>query len=416
MAVRTATRLSRRPPGPALAAWGLWLLGGLAFAVVVWLEELVRRAGRPDLVQPLSGDAASLLLASFSAGTVGAVLVGRRPRHPVGWLLLGLGLSFIVTAVIEGYATYGLLARAEPLPGASSLAWVGDVSWILLPACIGFILLLTPTGSPPSPRWRWWVWLTAAAPLVFMATEAVLPWELEAPFQSVTNPLAVPALVGGPVEAVLRVLGGASLVLTQLAVVAGAGSLVVRFRRARGIERLQLRWVALAAALSGVAAAAVVAGTLTRTEALWLWPTAVYVTVLPLAIGAAILRYRLYDLDRIISRTLAYATLTVLLGLGYAAVVLVGGRLLPDSSSLTVAAATLAAAAAFQPARRRVQRAVDRRFNRHRYDAARTIQAFSALLRDEVDLDTLRAELLAVTDQTMQPTTVSLWLRARPRD
>ena len=135
--------------------------------------------------------------------------------------------------------------------------------------------------------------------------------------------------------------------------------------------------------------------------------------ILSAGIGAAILRYRLYDLDRIVSRTLAWTVLTLLLGLGYAAAVLLLGRLLPDSSSLAVAGATLAVAAIFQPARRRVQETVDRRFNRRRYDAARTIAAFSARLREEVDLDTLSVELLAVTDQTMQPTTVSLWLRAR---
>jgi hypothetical protein len=135
------------------------------------------------------------------------------------------------------------------------------------------------------------------------------------------------------------------------------------------------------------------------------------VALLPLATGAAILRYRLYDLDRIISRTLAYGLLTVLLGLGYAGVVLGLGRLLPQGSSLAVAAATLAVAAVFQPARRRVQQTVDRRFNRRRYDAARTIAAFSDRLREQVDLDTLSADVLAVVDHTMQPTRASLWLR-----
>ncbi|HZB58322.1 MAG TPA: hypothetical protein VFA73_03975, partial [Actinomycetota bacterium] len=192
-----------------------------------------------------------------------------------------------------------------------------------------------------------------------------------------------------------------------------AGSLVVRFRRARGIERLQLRWVALAAVLAGVAAIGVAAGTVTGIEAVWLWSSYAYIVVLPLVIGASVLRYRLYDLDRILSRTLAWTLLTVLLGLGYGAIVVLLGRLLPDSSSLAVAGATLAVAAIFQPARRRVQAVVDRRFNRHRYDAARTIQAFSGRLRQQVDLDSLSAELLAVTDQTMQPTTVSLWLRPR---
>jgi hypothetical protein len=141
----------------------------------------------------------------------------------------------------------------------------------------------------------------------------------------------------------------------------------------------------------------------------------VCVTILPLAIGAAILRYRLYDLDRIVSRTLAYGLLTVLLGGGYAAVVLGLGRLLGRDSSLVIAVATLAVAAAFQPARRRIQRAVDRRFNRRKYDAAQTIEAFSARLRDQIDLDTLSSELLAVVDQTMEPTRVSLWLRPSPR-
>jgi hypothetical protein len=149
-------------------------------------------------------------------------------------------------------------------------------------------------------------------------------------------------------------------------------------------------------------------------QPLWEWVTGAYLVALPLATGASILRYRLYDLDRIISRTVAYALLTVLLGLGYAAVALALGQLLGRDSSLAVAGATLAVAATFQPARRRVQAAVDRRFNRRRYDAARTIAAFSARLREQVDLDTLSAELLAVAGQTMQPTTATLWLRPRP--
>src|SRR5918996_207065 len=401
-AVTATTGRSTRWPPAVLAAWALWLLGTAAFGGTLWLEELLRRAGRPDLVSGLTEDiAVPLLLASFSAGTVGAVLSARRPRHPVGWLLLGLGVSMIVVAVVDTYARYALLAGAGPLPADRAAALLADAGWIIWPACIALVLLLTPTGSPPSPRWRWWVWLTAAAPLVFIATEALLPWALEPPFQSVTSPLDVPALVDGPVAGTLQALGSIALILVQLTVLAAAGSLVVRFRRARGVERLQLRWVALAAALSGVAAAAVVAGTLTGTEAVWLWASAVYLMVLPLAVAAAVLRYRLYDLDRIISRTLAYAVLTVLLGLGYAAVVLGLGRLLPQDSSLVVAAATLTVAAVFQPVRRRIQTAVDRRFNRRRYDAAQTIQAFSGRLREEVDLDTLTDDLLAVTEETM---------------
>ena len=186
---------------------------------------------------------------------------------------------------------------------------------------------------------------------------------------------------------------------------------MVRFRRAQGVERQQLRWVVFAAGLSAAAALVVVVGMVTGIPALYIWSAAVYVAILPVAIGAAILRYRLYDLDRIISRALAYGLLTVLLGGGYASVVLGLGQLLGQDSSLAVAAATLVVAAVFQPARRRIQQTVDRRFNRRRYDTARTIQAFSARLREQVDLDTLNVDLLAVVDHTMQPTQASLWLR-----
>jgi hypothetical protein len=203
-----------------------------------------------------------------------------------------------------------------------------------------------------------------------------------------------------------------SFAVTVLAIPVGAWSLVVRFRRARGTERQQLRWLALGAAVVAVAVAAMVVLVFSGNFAAVPWVFDLFVVpTLPLATGAAILRYRLYDLDRIISRTLAYGLLTVLLGLGYAAVVLGLGRLLGRDSSLVVAAATLAVAAAFQPLRRRVQAAVDRRFNRRRHDAAQTIAAFSDRLRDQVDLDTLSTELLAVADRTLEPTTVSLWLR-----
>jgi hypothetical protein len=229
---------------------------------------------------------------------------------------------------------------------------------------------------------------------------------------------AVPG-AGRPFD--LRGLGGIllaanqlALAVTTLAVVAAAGSLVGRFRRARGVERLQLRWVAWAAVLvvlGGVVVLVALAVGVRGATALLGWAVGVSLAVLPVAIGAAILRYRLYDLDRIISRTLAYGLLTIVLGLACAGVVLGLGRLLPLNSSLVVAAATLAVAAVVQPARRRIQQAVDRRFNRRRHDAARLIEAFGARLRDQVELDPLTAELLAVVDQTMQPTQASLWLR-----
>jgi hypothetical protein len=219
--------------------------------------------------------------------------------------------------------------------------------------------------------------------------------------------LAVPALAR-----LLAVLAVAGVVIVPVSLLAGAGSLVVRFRRARGVERLQLRWLAYAAALAaGLLLVALVAAFVLAKDEVVTASLALGVALLPLATGAAILRYRLYDLDRIISRTLAYGLLTVLLGGGYAGMVLGLGQLLGQDSSLVVAAATLAVAGAFQPARRRIQLAVDRRFNRRRHDAAQTIAAFGARLRDQVDLTTLTGELLAAVDQTMQPTQASLWLR-----
>jgi hypothetical protein len=202
-----------------------------------------------------------------------------------------------------------------------------------------------------------------------------------------------------------------ALVITLLSVVVGGASLVVRFRRARGVERQQLRLVASAAVVAAAGIPVAMAGISLESPAVVGVAVLGSAAVLCLAITAAILRYRLYDLDRIISRTLAYGLLTLSLGSGYAAVVLGLGQLLGQDSSLAVAGATLAVAAAFRPARHRIQALVDRRFNRRRYDAARTIAAFGTRLRDQVDLDTLTVELLAVVDQTMQPTQASLWLR-----
>ena len=246
-----------------------------------------------------------------------------------------------------------------------------------------------------------------AAAAVAVVSTTLLPFD--EPFRAVANPLAVDALPG-PLS-VLSVLGW---VVTGLSVPVGAASLVVRFRRARGVERLQLQWLVLAAGVTVVAVLVLVALAPTGNEVLLGWASAVCVALLPLATGAAILRYRLYDLDRIISRTLAYGLLTVLLGGAYAGAVLGLGQLLGQGRSLVVAGATLAVAAVFQPARRRVQATVDRRFNRRRYDATQTIAAFSGRLREQVDLDTLTAGLLAVVDQTMQPTRASLWLRPSP--
>ncbi|HWD43741.1 MAG TPA: hypothetical protein VHM23_08555 [Actinomycetota bacterium] len=325
----------------------------------------------------------------------------------MGWLLLGVALGLAANVLVESYVKYGLLVRPGSLPAARLLVGLLYSPVVVWLSCAGFVLLLTPSGRLPSPRWRWWARPATAAPVVAVVAAAVQPDPLAPDYHG--NALAVPALARP-----LAAAGVAAIALVLVSVLVGAGSLVGRFRRARGVERQQLRWLALAAVqAAGLLLVGLVAGYLGQ-DAVVLASLTLGVALLPLATGAAILRYRLYDLDRIVSRAVAYGLLTVLLGGGYALVVLGLGQLLGRDSSLAVAAATLAVAAVFQPARRRVQELVERRFNRRRYDAARTIGAFSARLRDQVDLDDLRGELLTVVEQTMQPTRASLWLRPPP--
>jgi hypothetical protein len=405
MAVTSPAGLGRPRRWLAGLAWVLWALIMLGLAVVPWMDRLMIRAGRPDLAQ-FAGAAFAAVVGCLSAATVGAVLASRRPRHPVGWLLLAFALSLTAAGVIASYVAYGLLARPGALPAATAVARYYPATAPTALALLGLVLLLTPTGSPPSPRWRRWAVLTAATPVLLLLLAPVAPGRFDPRSMVTSSPFNDRALGG-----VLLVANQVAMAVTILAVVVAAGSLVVRFRRARGIERQQLRWVALAAALMLLAAPVILAASALGIPVLVDWAAAVCVAVLPLAVGAAVLRYRLYDLDRIISRTLAYGLLTLLLGGGYALVVLGLGRLLGRESPLVVAAATLAVAALFQPARRRIQAAVDRRFNRRRHDAARIVEGFGARLRDQVDLDTLTADLLGVVDQTMQPTQASLWLR-----
>src|SRR5215207_9868083 len=398
----------RRRAWPAVLAWSLYALVLLLFATYPVLDRLARDAGRPDLAL-LAPFVVAPSLAALTASTVGAVLASRRPRHPVGWLLLTLGLSMAVGGVIAGYLPYTVIVRPGALGGAALLARIYAPLTNLALAALGLVLLLTPTGSAPSPGWRRWGFASAAAMAALAVAATVAPGSVDAPTLAVEGPVG-PRAFGGALEVVNQL----ALVVAILTLLGGAGSRVTRFRRARGVERQQLRWLALAAALTGVAMLATAVLVAVGDLALAGWSSVLGTVFLPLATGAAILRYRLYDLDRIISRTLAYGLLTLLLGGGYAAVVLGLGRLVGRDSSLVVAAATLAVAAICQPARRRLQAAVDRRFNRRRHDAGRIIERFGSHLRDQVDLDTLTAEVLTVAEQTMQPTRASLWLRPPP--
>ena len=395
--------MRRRSWWPGALAWGLAGLAVLSGVPSFWLLSRVWFEGSTDAA-PTVATVVPVTLAVVSAVGVGALVASRRPAHPVGWLLLGVGLAVATNSLVEPYAKYGLVTRPGSLPAARYLVPIVYSSYFVGLACAGFVLLLTPTGSLPSPRWRWWARVAAAAPVLTVVGFGIQPDPLAPDY--IGNPFSVPALAPALLVAALA---GIAVILAGLLL--GAVSLVLRFRRARGVERLQLRWLVLAAACASVLLLIGLVAVFLAKDGLVLASLALCLALLPLATGAAILRYRLYDLDRIISRTLAYGLLTILLGLAYAAVVLGLGGLLPDSSSLAVAAATLAVAAIFQPVRRRVQALVDRRFNRRRHDAARTIADFSARLRSQVDLGTLIGELLTVVDQTMQPTKTSLWLK-----
>src|SRR5829696_2069575 len=404
----SAAGLGRPRRWPVVLAWGLWGLAMLGLAVVPWMDRLLIRAGRPDLTG-WDGPFFVVVLGFLTATTVGALVASRRPRHPVGWLLLGLALSQTASGVISSYVIYGLLARPGALPAAHGLARYYPATGVAALALLSLVLLLTPTGSLPSARWRWWAVITAATPLALVLVVLVVPGRLDPQLLVTSSPFSDRALGG-----VLLVATRVALVVTALAVAVAAGSLLLRFRRAQGVERPPLRWVALGAALMVLAGPVGLVAVALGVPTLVDWVAVVWLVALPVAVGAAILRYRLYDLDRIISRTLVYGLLTLLLGGGYAAVVLGLGQLLGRDSPLVVAAATLAVAAVFQPARRRIQAAVDRRFNRRRHNTAERIAAFGDRLHQQLDLDSLTVELLAVADQTMQPTQVSLWLRPPP--
>ena len=388
---------------PAVLGWVAWALVPAGFAAPFRLDAELRRAGLAAIADARAG-LVLMAIGAVSAASVGAVLAGRRPHHPVGWLLLTLALSLTVQSAVYAYVRVGLIARPGSLPGAAYLTGLSNAIVLVWVSCAGFVLLLTPTGRLPSRRWRWWARVAAAALAVWVVGSIADPAPMRPEYPGIANPLSPPGL-----GQLLAGAAGIGALVVPLALLIGAASLLVRYRRARGVERQQLRWLAVVAGLAPAVLAVTVVGVVTGNFDLANLATGALLVLLPVVLGASILRYRLYDLDRIISRTLGYALLSLMLGLAYAGLVLGLGSLLEQDSSLVVAAATLAVAAAFQPARRRVQGAVDRRFDRRRYDAANTIRTFSARLRQQLDLDTLSGELLGVVEETMQPTQVSLW-------
>jgi hypothetical protein len=390
---------------PQLAVRLAWPACGLTLALLA--AGLLIPA---DLPVGMTGVAPLAMWAAASA-VVGAVVAARRSENPIGWLLSAGGLLVGFGLFAGQYAYYTLVTRPGSLPGGQAMLWLAGWPFDAGLFLVLFLLLLFPTGRLPSPRWRPVLRFAVAVYLADLVGRAFGPGPVsEDEFGPLRNPLGIEA--AADLTPVVRSVVTTLLLVTGLAAVA---SLLARLRRAQGVERQQLKWFCYAAGLFVAAAFVAVAlpsvGSYTAdTVSIMLGLTA-----LPVAIGIAILRYRLYDIDRLINRTLVYGLLTALLAGIYAAVVLVGGQLFggigAKPPSWAVAGATLVVAALFQPARRRIQAVVDRRFNRRKYDATKTVEGFSARLRDEIDLDTLSAELLTVVDQTMQPSTMSLWLR-----
>jgi hypothetical protein len=390
-----------------IAAWLICVVCAVLAGLALVLGVLNGRT-----LASLLTDAAPSAILAVSFSLVGALVVTRQPRNPLGWIFGVIGLSQGLVSFAYEYGVYALWTTPGSLPGGSLLAWLANWVWAPgLPVLVTFLLLLFPDGQLPSPRWRPVAWLSATAIVLIGASSAILYWPLRGPV------LVEPGDRSGPaVEGPLTVVQGGAIWLLLLCGIASMTALSLRFYRARGVERQQLKWFVFAGAVTGVG---YLVGDQLAAHDVELGVAGVLFIALslaiPIAVGIAILKYRLYDIDRLINRTLVYGLLTAVLGLGYAGAVLIlgqiSGRVTQQPPSWAVAGATLAVAALFQPARRRIQAAVDKRFNRSRYNAAKTIEAFSARLRDEIDLDTLSAELLAVVDQTMEPTTASLWLR-----
>jgi hypothetical protein len=387
-------RISRR---------GAWGVAAIAMLLMAAAEVLALASGRgADLSD------AFLWAIALTFAVVGALIASRHPDHAIGWLLLWVAVAAGIGSLAGTYADHWVDSRDGPALLGKTAALYGDLSWIpwiLVPST--FLLLLFPDGRLLSRRWRPVAWCAAAAIGGLFVAGVLHAGHMEDRPQ-LTNPYGVESPL-------IDALQGLSFFLMAVGIVGSVASLILRFRRARGEQREQIKWLAFAGALAGtcvivftplydvvgedVANAAIMLGVLS----------------LPLAAGVAILRYRLYDIDVVINRTLVYGALSATLAAAYLGSVLLLQLLLngvTGDSGLAVAGSTLAVAALVRPARARIQKAVDRRFFRRKYDAAQTLDRFGEQIRDEVDLGALRGELRSVVADTMQPAHVSVWLRS----
>ena len=408
-------------------AWLAWSLAGLSLAmfaasVALYLATL---PVRPPISWGTGGTSGVLyiLLPFLSFPLVGALIASRRPTNPIGWICLAVGIFWMLNVVAGSYVIYGLRVASpgsvpHPVAIGSLAEWLGPTAVGLLGT---YLILLFPDGRLPSSRWRPLAWLSGAVLVLNVVVSTLAPSPLS-DLRSVRNPFG---LEGHPWMA-----GASDTVglLLSLCMLASAISLVLRYRRSGGEVREQIKWIAFAASVValGVSAAVVsgtffASGTTGGAQALWenLLEDAITLSFagVPVAVGFAVLKYRLYDIDVIINRTLVYGALTGTLALVYFGGVATTQTIFraltgqQEQPQLAVVVSTLAIAALFNPLRRRIQSFIDRRFYRRKYDAAKTLEAFSAKLRDETDLDALDAELVGVVRETMQPSHVSLWLR-----
>jgi hypothetical protein len=392
------------------------LMAGLGLLIELGAIALLISSAARIPIPPLDGNTLGGYALGATFPIVGWVIASRRPENAIGWIFLAIGISQALAqfAQVYGFASY--TPGVTPLPLAAEVSWLGVWAWmpgyVLL---LTFAILLFPNGHPPTARWRpvaWLAWLSLAMMVIPMA---VATW----PFRGATLAAANAGTAGPPDIPRLQLavaLESAGLLLATATALASVVGLVVRFRRSRGLERQQLKWFTFAGAIEIGLIASSPFMNVGQPGSPGVLLTVLVAPLLPVAAGVAILRHRLLDIDLVIKRTISYAVLTVLL-LGFE----IGGVLLLQAllSSITreqtyaVAATTLGVAAAFKPARHRIQDLVDRRFDRARYDAARTMNGFGARLRGRLDLDTVQAELTLTAASALRPTSAVIWLRPR---
>ena len=396
-------------PRLAVLAWAVAVVSLAGFAAV-WVLAATNR----DLLDISADSSPDRFLIAYAI--VGAVLASRRPANPIGWLLLGLGLVSAARGLAGEYALHALAGHARPAAGIWAVWFVHWALTLLFPSgVLMFLLLLFPDGRPLTARWRRVGWLGAALAACYILGTWLTPGTptVGPKLPSVPNPTGVAGWTFA------GALGNGAFVLEWGCLLAAAASLFVRYRRSASEERLQLKWFAFAAVTALVLLTALLPASIASHAGQSAFNAGVIAGIglaLPVAVGIAVMKYRLYAIDRIISRTLAYAIITGLLAGVYAGLVLLATRVLSVHTPVAVAVATLAAAALFSPLRQRVQRAVDRRFNRARYDADQAMAAFAAQLKDAVDLDSVRDDLAGAVQQALEPAHISIWVSGHTQD